>query len=500
MSELFHIHEPNLTFGYNQKLQDPRDGLMLFGPFSRNRLKGQVNVGIIGPERQRGYIKEYLQTIHRPVFPENPDKARPSFPGIEAAFGVCINFDNLIEIDVPAAEIDKCLKYTDGHIRVFNLTNLYSSPLEKYINQEEMPVTVWFVAIPDSIYTYCRPKSRIPKSVDNVKDGLKPKYRNPQQAFLFDDLNKMQEAYDFEVNFHHQLKAKLLAPKAVTQIIRESTIAYDQLWGDYDRIKAERKFDTAKAWNISTTFYYKAGGIPWKLGDVREKVCYLGLVYKKTDVREDNTNACCAAQMFLDSGDGMVFRGNIGPWYNPTTKEYHLTRKDAHELLVQSLEAFKEKSGFYPEQIFIHARTNFNDDEWEGFASAASGKSMVVGVKIKSDSTFKIYRDMSYCVPRGTGLQISDRQGYLWTRGFIPRLQTQMGLEVPNPLSIEITKGEVDFKTVCRDVLSLTKLNYNACIFADGLPVTLRFADSIGEVLTAGRDVKSEVLMFKHYI
>ena len=91
---------------------------MLFGPFSRNRLKGQVNVGIIGPERQRGYIKEYLQTIHRPVFPENPDKARPSFPGIEAAFGVCINFDNLIEIDVPAAEIDKCLKYTDGHIQI----------------------------------------------------------------------------------------------------------------------------------------------------------------------------------------------------------------------------------------------------------------------------------------------------------------------------------------------------------------------------------------------
>ena len=37
-------------------------------------------------------------------------------------------------------------------------------------------------------------------------------------------------------------------------------------------------------------------------------------------------------------------------------------------------------------------------------------------------------------------------------------------------------------------------------MFADGLPVTLRFADSIGEILTAGINVKTDVLTFKHYI
>lgn len=500
MSKLFHMQEPNLTFGYGQKLQDPRDGLMLFGPFTRNRIKGQVNIGIIGPERQRKYLKEYLIRIHKPIFPEVPDKARPYFPGLEAAFDIFINFDNLIERDISNSEIEKYLRYTDGHQRIHNITNLYTNPIEKYCNQEEMPVTVWFVIIPDNVYIYGRPKSHIPKADDNIKDGLRAKSRKLGQPFLFDDLNRMQEAYEFEVNFHHQLKAKLLTCKAVTQIMRESTIAYDQIWENDDRIKAERKFDTAKAWNITTTLYYKVGGIPWKLGYIREKVCYVGLVYKKTDTREDNTNACCAAQMFLDSGDGMVFRGNLGPWYNPTTKEYHLRKKDAYELLTQSLEAFKEKSGSYPDQIFIHARTNFNDDEWEGFSSAALGKATMVGIKIKSDGTFKIYRDYSYCVPRGTVLQVTEVQGYLWSRGFVPRLQTQMGLEIPNPLKIEITRGAVEFETVCKDILALTKLNYNACIFGDGLPVTLRFANSIGEVLTAGRNIKTDVLMFKHYI
>ena len=75
-----------------------------------------------------------------------------------------------------------------------------------------------------------------------------------------------------------------------------------------------------------------------------------------------------------------------------------------------------------------------------------------------------------------------------------------MGLEVPNPLSVEIIKGESDIEIVCKDVLALTKLNYNTCSYGDGLPVTLKFADSIGEILTAGNNVKSSVLPFKHYI
>ncbi|QOR75926.1 MAG: hypothetical protein IMW88_11565 [Thermoflavifilum sp.] len=50
-------------------------------------------------------------------------------------------------------------------------------------------------------------------------------------------------------------------------------------------------------------------------------------------------------------------------------------------------------------------------------------------------------------------------------------------MEVPNPIFIEINKGEADIEQVFERCLALTKLNYNACIYADGVPVTLRFAD-----------------------
>lgn len=500
--ELIHLDEPKITFGYNQKLSDPRDGITLFGPYSRDKFSGQINIGIIGPKEQRDFVFSYLQKIHKPIFSNIADLARPYFPGLQAAFDVHINFKSVQTLNVERTKINSFLNYSDNYQRIFNLTELYAKKLKAYYEEEHLPVTVWFVAIPDEIFKYGRPKSKIPASDSNITLGLKKADRDPNQFLLYDDLKDIKEAYDFEVNFHNQLKAKLLNDKIVTQVIRESTIAFESLWTDQKKIDYERIFDSAKAWNISTTLYYKSGGIPWKLGEVRPNVCYLGLVYKKVDNTESNRNACCAAQMFLDSGDGMVFRGNIGPWYNPKTKQFHLHKKDAFELFLKSLESFKEKSVLekYPEEVFIHAKTYFDDEEWNGFKKAAEGKCKIVGVRIRDDSNFKLYRDFDYCIPRGSTLIVSDSYAYLWTKGYIPRIQTQLGLETPNPLSIEVVQGDTDILIVCKDILALTKLNYNACIFADGSPVTLRFADAIGEVLTAGRNIKGDILPFKHYL
>lgn len=495
------INEPFLTFGKNQKAIDPRDGLMLFGPFDQTKIKGAKNIGIIGPQKLREKMIRYLKKIHSPIMNEDVNIARPSFPGLETVFGISVNFDNIIQIDVKDDNINEYLRYSDSHQRVHNWVNLYVDLLVKYTDNEEKPADVWFVVIPEEIYKFGRPKSRIPKSDENINIGLKKQDRDSAQLNMFhqEENDTLREAYKFEVNFHNQLKAKLLSSKIVTQIIRESKIAYEDIFTP-QQIEMEKKFDTAKAWNISNSLYYKLGGLPWKLGDVREGVCYLGLVYKKTESDSNNKNACCAAQMFLDSGDGMVFRGNVGPWWNPTTGEFHLSKQDAFDIVSQSLDAYYNRFNCYPNEIFIHAKTFFDDMEWAGFEDAVAEKSQIIGIRIRGNNAFKLYRQLQYCVPRGTILQYDERKAFLWTKGFIPRFKTQIGLETPNPIDIAITRGEADINVVCRDILSLTKLNYNACIYGDGLPVTLKFADSIGEILTAGKDIKSGVLPFKHYI
>src|SRR5260370_35237340 len=86
------------------------------------------------------------------------------------------------------------------------------------------------------------------------------------------------------------------------------------------------------AWKLSTGAYYKDGGRPWQLADVRAAVCYVGLAYKRRDPTGDDRFAVCAAQMFLSSGEGVVFRGGLGPWYRADSKQYHLDEEAARKL------------------------------------------------------------------------------------------------------------------------------------------------------------------------
>jgi hypothetical protein len=500
-TELIYLQEPKLTFAFNQKVSDPRDGLMLFGPFSNNSVFGRKNVGIAGPEHLRKKFITYLQKLHQNVTTSTKSIARPDFPGLDAIFGISINFLALVEIDINMNDINTHLHNKDSSQRVYNLVDIYISKIIQYTEREELAIDIWFIVIPEDIYLYGRPNSQIPSSILNVNVGLKKRERESIQQNLFfqDEINELKKAYQYEVNFHNQLKARLLQYKIITQIVRESKFAYEDYLPAF-KIESEKKLDTDKAWNIATSLYYKLGGLPWKLGDIRDGVCYLGLVFKKIDPQKENLNACCAAQMFLDNGDGMVFRGNIGPWWNEQNKEFHLSKESAFEILSQSLSSYFERFQIFPKEIFIHAKTFFNLVEWSGFEEAAKGKSNIIGIRINPHPVFKLYRQDRYAIARGTVLKYDNEKAFLWTRGFIPRFKTQLGLETPNPLDIVITHGSSDINTVCKDILSLSKLNYNSCRYGDGLPVTLKFADLIGDILTAGKDIKTGVLTFKHYI
>lgn len=289
------------------------------------------------------------------------------------------------------------------------------------------------------------------------------------------------------------------------QVMLESTLQFQPKDGS-DEYNSDMKAHLA--WTHSSSLYYKLGCLPWKLDAVREGVCYVGLVFKKLqDTGKQKGYACSAAQMFLDSGDGVVFRGNIGPWISKNEKTFHLDRTSAKALLSIAIDAYYDKHKSYPKELFIHGRTAFTNDEWNGFQDAAniSPTTNLVGVAIREKSGLRLLKDNTdpksqYGILRGLCLYVDEKSGYLWTKGFIPKTETANHLEVACPLHIEINRGQADIKTVMRDILALTKLNYNACLYGDGLPVTLRFSDKIGDILTAIPDVNWAAKPFKYYI
>jgi hypothetical protein len=161
-----------------------------------------------------------------------------------------------------------------------------------------------------------------------------------------------------------------------------------------------------------------------------------------------------------------------------------------------------------PAEIFIHGMVRFNEAEWAGFSEVAEKHGVrITGVRIRRIyNDIRLFRRGTRPVLRGTALKISERKAFLWTTGFVPRLNTYPGWNVPNPLDIEVCNGEADIETVLKDIMRLTKLNYNNCTFADGLPITLKFASKVGDILTTlpsdDKDTEEnhKPLPFWHYI
>lgn len=503
--QLIHLPEPQLVFAHQQTMEDPRDGLTLLGPYDPAQNYG-VKYGVVGTPDGIRRFKTWLRKIQNPVSEPAMGRKRPPFLEFEAAFGIPWSPHPLTEVPFDEVALLKKVMLDDRHKRTHETVGFFTYRILKALKEEEAAPAIWIIIVPEIVHKHCRPNSTVPRHLRQKATGTmnaRDAQRSVDAPFLFPEDNANAEAYRYDPDFHHQLKGRLLKHGILTQLVRETTIAH------MDFLKANGKpthqldnFQSQIAWNLSSAVYYKIGGRPWKLDGVRPGVCYIGLVFKQDSKSPDSKTACCAAQMFLDSGDGVVFKGHTGHWYSERTGEYHLNAATAQHLLDQAIQSYKDKhDGTAPKEVFIHGRTRFSDEEWQGFRNAAGKETQLTGVRIYEADRFRLYRPNSTMpVMRGLAWVQSETQAILMSRGYLPSLGTYPGQEVPRPLEVEICQGEADIRQVLQDVLGLTKLNYNSCRFADGQPVTLKFANAVGEVLISGPNAGDVPLPFKHYI
>jgi hypothetical protein len=350
--------------------------------------------------------------------------------------------------------------------------------------------------IPDEVWKNCRPKQ-------TLKDGLGERLSSSEIAdrmrgrrHLWDEYNP--EVYRLAPDFRRQLKARLMKYDVPIQIVRESTLA----------LEIEKRFAyrgltplSDRMWNLATAFYYKSGGKPWRLATAREGVCYIGIAFRLQNLAEGSRNGCCAAQMFLNDGDGVVFLGESGPWYAPESKQFHLTPVAAQSLLRGVIKTYADLHGKPLKEIFLHARSGIDKDEFEGYRSAVPSETRVVAVRVRSEPrSIRLFRQGSRPVLRGTYVRASESRAFLWASGFKTELKSYDGKDMPVPLSIEVQHGESDIEQVAKDVFGLTKLNYNACKLGDSQPVTVGFSDAVGEILISNPSVKDRRPQFRFYI
>ncbi len=500
---LVHLPEPRLRFAHEQALADPKDGLLLFGP--PNELAG-IRYGVIGTQEGIDQLVAWVHRLAGPI-PADPDVASSvMFPGFEAVFRAQLNPVPRVTLPIDAQVLSDAINNADPYQRVYDAVELFAGPMRSWVTDESPKVALWFVVVPELLWKHCRPKSVVPK-MDRVSSESALTHRQAMALLdapdLFDDINDAAEKHLYENHFHNQLKAKLLGCEAVTQIVRQTTIAPQANLNEKGKPKRKLQDDATIAWNLGTAIYYKAGELPWSLADIRDGVCYIGLVFKRTHTNaQDEFEACCGAQMFLHTGEGIVFKGSVGSWASEKQGEFHLPREYAADIVRRCVESYKKwHGGRAPSELFIHGQTNFNRDEIAGFRDAAPEGTRISGIQIRRPNDLKLFREQGRRgIMRGLALKVDDRNGFLWSSGYVPKLRTYPGREIPTPLKVKIVFGDTPLEQVLADIVALTKLNFNTCIYGDGYPVTLRFANDVGEILTAIPEVDSKPLPFRHYI
>ena len=318
MTDTFHsLGEPPLLFGNGQTAEDPHDGLALFGP-AESCAQRPKHV-VMGTPEGLALWKSWCDDLNSPAacVVEDRDRAWPPYPGFDVAFGT--RWPSPIRnYEVDAQALSEASRKSDKYERAYAVTGLFMQAIERTIKLDAKPALAICI-VPDEVYENCHPNSSVAldERSDTQRTRKEKKFldqalfdRKHGQTRMFDDaddnvaaaignIDAYEQALGLSPDFRRQLKARMMAHDLPVQIIREATL----------RVSAQVRNGekgtnplSDRLWNFSTALYYKCGAKPWKTPWAREGVCYVGLAYKIT---EDGRQACCAAQMFLDSGDGV---------------------------------------------------------------------------------------------------------------------------------------------------------------------------------------------------
>ena len=294
--------EPLLRFGHDQLLDDPKDGLLLFGP--PPHAPAGLSYGVIGTETGVRQFEAWAKRLGNAIPAVDGVTSSVTFPGFEAAFRVPWPTAPRVRCILDEQKLNEAIVISDPHQRVFDTVDLYASEIQRWVREEDAKVSLWFIVVPEKLWKHCRPNSTVSRHEAIQADVHLSHNRALEKLVardLFDDVNIAAEKHLYENHFHNQLKAKLLGCEAVTQLVRQTTIAPDEYLNKAGKPLRKLQDAATVAWNLATAIYYKAGAMPWTLAGIRDGVCYIGLVFKKTNNPPWTFAATCSAAAGLCS-------------------------------------------------------------------------------------------------------------------------------------------------------------------------------------------------------
>lgn len=498
------ISEPLLAFGGQQHHVDPKTGLALYGPYS---LMGQtvptlknIIVGIVGPPAMIADAEAWLAACRGILTNEGSQPfLYPHFPGInpEGPFQCELNFGDVWRESIRDVEIKTALADPEFSQRVKNVVRLYLRAIEVLAARDPRPAVV-LCCMPQDVIDSCTVEDRRAraKRLREKREKSRRKSALDSSQFLLFSAGEPEGSEEEEAghqNLRRGLKAEAMQYGIPTQLVWPRTLRLTPS----PATPGQRTQDVAtRAWNFTTALYHKAGGSPWRLAELEPGVCFVGVSFFREVFGESPRIHTSMAQAFTAAGDGYVLRGGTFEWDERRHgKSPHLDRQLAASLLRDVIELYqKQNRGSLPTRIVMHKSSRFWEDELAGFEEACELVPRHDFVALGSRG-LQFYRKGDYPPLRGTYVKFSETDLLLYTVGYVPFLRTYPGARVPQPLEVLEHFGDSPWDVVLKEVLALTKMNWNTADFACWDPITTAFSRRVGQILAevpAGMKIRPE--------
>jgi hypothetical protein len=304
-------------------------------------------------------------------------------------------------------------------------------------------------------------------------------------------LGDVEEARDdTSRSFRRGLKAECM-DVLPTQLIWHKTLAGTR--GVQD--------SATRAWNLTTALMYKAKIIPWRLADIVEGSCFVGLSFYHEDEARSPFLRTSTAQAFTDRGEGFVLRGDTVEWDERKERERapHLSKAQAQSVLTRVLDVYEKQVGIKPRKLVLHKTSRYTAEERAGFESALAGNTPHYALLTVTRRGIFVLRPGYKAVLRGTAIDFGEKTGLVYTTGYAPFLRCYSGFRIPQPLEISENWGSLTFGECAADILRLTKLNWNTSAFGTHDPITLAFSRRVGEILKLAGN-RQPALQYRFYM
>jgi len=118
-----------------------------------------------------------------------------------------------------------------------------------------------------------------------------------------------------------------------------------------------------------------------------------------------------------------------------------------------------------------------------GFREGLAGISQYDLLSIQQTGV-RLFREGAYPPLRRTFFEVNEQSSFIYTNGYLPELGTYPRGYVPEPFELIDHYGDSTPRRLCKEILALTKMNYNNADIADGEPITIKFARKVGEIMS----------------